>query len=144
MKNMQRHAPMALVLVLVCALTLAFAACNAAPATGGSSTATTTAPTPTGTTVTTAAPSTPARTTYTITVVDENGNPIVGAEMKLCDGDNCLLPRSTDANGRVTFVTNLPLNWAAAFTERPEGYVCEAEYHFASGETSLTITLTAA
>ena len=147
MKNIRHHAAAALLLLLACALILAFAACNGEPSEPtGSSTATTTKATPSQSSSTTASGSsnTPTRLTYIITVVDTEGNPVVGVELKLCDGDNCLLPKTTNENGVAKFITSDALNWVAAFTEAPAGYVCEEEYSFPAGSTELTITLAAA
>lgn len=80
---------------------------------------------------------------YTITVVDENGNPIAGALVQMCL-DSCF-PGMTDAAGVATFA--LPeAEYKVSFLSLPEGYtyVDAEEFYFESGSTELTITLKAA
>ena len=151
MKNSRHHVLAALLLVLACILTLAFVACTGgddpevttASTTAASSPATTTAATTTAATTTSGSQSS-ARPTYKVTVVDAEGNPIVGVEIQLCDGDNCLLPRETGEDGVVEFRVSSVGNWAAAFPEAPAGYTVEEKYYFTEGETELTIILTPA
>ena len=84
----------------------------------------------------------PATVTYKITVVDENGNPVVGATVQLCVGDLCRLPCPSDANGVATFEETEDAYTAKVFAN---GYVSdEAGYTFPDGSYELTITLTKA
>lgn len=76
---------------------------------------------------------------YTVTVVDEEGNPVVGAMVQLCK-DSCV-PAMTKDNGVAEF--NLKEdNYDVKFALQPEGYEAPAEkYNFEAGKTELTITL---
>lgn len=80
---------------------------------------------------------------YTVTVVDEGGNPIVGAMVQLCK-DSCV-PNVTDENGVATFT--LPEDdYKASMMTMPAGYeyVEEAEaFYFDDGSYELTIVLKA-
>ena len=80
---------------------------------------------------------------YTVTVVDEEGNPIVGAMVQLCK-DSCV-PAITDANGVATFT--LPADdYKASMLAMPAGYAYagEADTFYFEGAYELTITLKAA
>lgn len=79
--------------------------------------------------------------TYTVTVVDTEGNPIAGAMIQLCK-DACV-PSKTDDNGVATW--NLAEDeYKVSFLAAPEGYAVEEAYHFDAGSYELTITLEAA
>ena len=146
MKNLRLHAAMLLLLAALLSVALILCACPAQePADGGATTASTTANNPGATATTTASSPTNSRITYTVTVVDEAGNPIEGVEVQICDGDRCLLPNVTDANGTVSWKTTSG-NFEAQIKGAPAGYAYDAELHipFPEGETSLTVTLAAA
>ena len=76
---------------------------------------------------------------YTVTVVDEEGNPVVGAMVQLCK-DSCV-PAMTKDNGVAEF--NLKEDdYDVKFAIQPEGFEAPAEkYNFEEGKTDLTITL---
>ena len=79
---------------------------------------------------------------YTVTVVDEGGNPVVGAMVQLCK-DSCV-PAVTDANGIATFT--LPEDdYKASMLAMPAGYeyAGEADTFYFEGAFELTITLKA-
>lgn len=79
---------------------------------------------------------------YTVTVVDEGGNPIVGAMVQLCK-DSCV-PGVTDASGVATFT--LPEDgYKASMLSMPAGfaYAGDAEEFYFDGAFALTITLKA-
>ena len=78
--------------------------------------------------------------TYTVTVVDEDGAPVVGAAVQMCVGDICKLPCPTDANGVAVFEDFDPADYAVKINV--SGYTGEAEYHFDANATELTVTLT--
>lgn len=84
-------------------------------------------------------------TTYTVKVVDEGGNPIVGAFVQIC-AEVCF-PALTDANGVATFANQQTRDdYKVSFSALPEGYELtteEAEFYFADGATEMTITLKA-
>ena len=80
---------------------------------------------------------------YTVTVVDEAGNAVVGAMVQLCK-DSCV-PAVTDANGVATFT--LPEDdYKASMLAMPAGYAYagEADTFYFEGAYELTITLKAA
>ena len=131
-------------LALMLALCLALSLC----ACGSENTETTTeAPT---TEATTAATETAAvveeddgTVTYTISVVDEGGNPISGAMVQLCL-ESCM-PGVTNENGVAEFKTT-EADYHVTLMTMPEGYdytTEETEFYFEDGSYELTITLKA-
>lgn len=90
----------------------------------------------------TEAPADNGKTVYTVTVVDEAGNPVAGAFVQLCL-DSCT-PRATDENGVATYEMDEAADYKVSFVMVPEGYVAEEAYYFADGSLELTITLKAA
>ena len=79
--------------------------------------------------------------TYTVTLLNEAGEPIANAGIQFCQGDYCM-PGFTDANGVATF-TALEADYTVTILAA-EGYNIDGSYTFPEGSTSLTITLTAA
>ena len=79
--------------------------------------------------------------TYTVTVVDQNGAPVVGVYVQMCVGDLCKLPMPTNADGVVVFENFDPADYSVK-VNGAIGYTVEGSYHFAAGSTELTITLT--
>jgi len=82
---------------------------------------------------------------YKVTVTDEGGNPVTGAMIQLCQGEMCLLPAATDANGVVSFTVAEEAAYEAKFLALPTGYDYATEeqvFHF-NGATELTIVLKA-
>lgn len=82
--------------------------------------------------------------TYTVTVVDEGKNPVAGAVVQLCQGDNCN-PVPTNADGVAEYYL-AEGDYKVSFVVIPAGYELsgdETEFHFADGENTLTITLKA-
>lgn len=89
-------------------------------------------------------PSDDGKQTYTITLVDTEGNPIANTMVQLCS-ESCV-PSVTDENGVATF--NLPeADYYASVSMMPEGYTYEADaekFYFEDGSFDVTITLKAA
>ena len=83
-----------------------------------------------------------SKTTYTVTLVDTNNQPIVGTNVQLCVGEICRLPVVTDANGVATFELD-PDDYTVKIPNL-EGYIIEPYYYFPSNSTELTIQLTPA
>ena len=80
---------------------------------------------------------------YTITVVDEGGNPIAGAMVQMCK-DSCI-PGMTDAAGVASF-TMAEDDYKVSFLTMPAGFELvdeTSEFYFESGSTEMTITLKA-
>lgn len=78
---------------------------------------------------------------YTITVADENGNPIVGAMVQMCK-DTCY-PGVTGADGTVQF-SLVEDTYKVSFLTLPEGYTYAdeaTEFYFEDGAVELTINL---
>lgn len=83
--------------------------------------------------------------TYTVTVADEGGNAVAGVMIQICQGEMCLMPSTTDANGVATLIAPEEGNWEAKVLTMPEGYALaeEAEYFAFDSSNNLTITLKA-
>lgn len=80
--------------------------------------------------------------TYTVTVVDQNGNPVTGVSVQFCDENNtCQLPVKTDADGVVS--KNLPEMVYHVTLTLPEGYSCDTLEYYMEGTTELTVTVNA-
>lgn len=82
---------------------------------------------------------------YTVTVKDENGNPIVGAVVQLCKDVNCN-PNVTGADGVATY-SLAEDTYKVSFVVMPSGYTHSGDatdYYFPEGSRDLTITLKAA
>lgn len=76
---------------------------------------------------------------YTVTVVDEGGNPVVGAMVQLCK-DSCV-PGVTDASGVATFT--LPEDdYKASMLSMPAGYAYAGETEEFYFESSFDVTIT--
>ena len=141
MKNMK--CLLAALLVLTMAMGLCACGSKEAPAETQAAPAVTEAPV-----VTEAAPETEAPAEeeggYSVTVLDENGAPIVGAMVQLCK-DACV-PGVTDAEGTAKF--NLPEDtYKVSFLALPAGYTYVddvQEFYFENGSMEMTITLKAA
>lgn len=146
-----------LALVLAFAMVVALCACgstgNDAPATGDTNsdaandTTSNTQPAE-GTEDTTADPVETTEATvpegkavYTVTVVDEGGNPVAGAMVQLCL-DACI-PGVTNEKGVATYTVDVA-DYKVSFVSLPQGYSCdESEFYFDAGSYEMTITLKA-
>ena len=131
-------------LSLILALCVLMALCACTTDNGNETTepSTTTAPSETTEqTKPTEEPTEAEKPSYTVKVVDSEGNPIVGAVVQLCL-DACV-PAVTDADGVAAFF--LPeADYKVSLPAMPEGYTYtteEQEFHFAKGSNELTITL---
>lgn len=82
------------------------------------------------------------KVTYTVTVVDEAGNPVAGALVQLCL-ESCV-PSVTNAEGKATYNVE-EADYKVSFVSFPEGYTSDVnEFHFEAGSYELTLTLKAA
>lgn len=83
---------------------------------------------------------------YTVKIVDEAGNPVVGAMVQMCQGETCMPGPLSDANGTVTFQV-AEADYKVSFLGGvPAGYAYtteETEFHFEAGAYELTIVLKA-
>jgi hypothetical protein len=139
--------------VLTLALSCLLIACNTSTPDAGDTTPATEAstetpteapvevPTEAPTEAVTEAPST--KVTYTVTVKDQNGDAVVGAEVQMCDDKGCKMPAATDANGVVTFTYD-PSNYHVTIVECPDGYTADPEqsFYFEGEATELTVEIT--
>lgn len=81
------------------------------------------------------------KVTYTVTVVDENGDPVANAAVQICK-DSCL-PGMTNEEGVAVFKV-VEDEYKVSFMAMPEGFEAEAEeFYFEDGAYELTITLKA-
>lgn len=138
MKNLTRI----LALALVLCLSLSFFGCTQSPAENPEvSTPSTEATIPT---TEATEPTDDGKETYTVKVVDENGNPVTGGMIQFCL-DSCM-PCMLDAQGIAT-MNLVPANYKVSFTMMPAGYVLAGEateFYFDAGSYELTIVLKAA
>lgn len=80
---------------------------------------------------------------YTVTVQDEEGNPIAGAMVQLCQ-DTCF-PSMTNESGVAMFDLE-EADYKVAFITMPAGYTYSSEvqeFYFESGSKEMTIVLKA-
>ena len=134
------------ILLLLLALCLAVGLCACA---GGDNTNATTQPNNNQTETTAPNDETtgPAYTgpVYKVYVKDEQGNPISGAMVQLCQGSDCK-PKSTDANGLAEYAVE-EANYEVKFVRMPNGYTYSTSqevFTFDNGSYELTIVLKAA
>lgn len=85
---------------------------------------------------------------YTVKVVDQNGDPVVGMKIQLCPNGVCLADKfETDANGEITAKLNPNVSVDVKLLEGLEGYTLpipvKDSYHavIESGETEVTVTV---
>lgn len=80
--------------------------------------------------------------TYTVTILDQNGNPVAGVSVQFCDENNtCQLPVKTNDQGIVT--KRLPEMVYHVTLTLPEGYTCDTLEYNLEGTTELTVTVNA-
>ena len=88
----------------------------------------------------------PAKVTYTITIKDQNGNPIAEVEAQICVDGVCKKPNVTDENGVVKFSMDDPgdstLSLQINEGGSPAGYEYPTEkIAIEAGQTEVTVTL---
>jgi hypothetical protein len=143
MKNMKRL----IAVMMVLTLALCFVACTQPQQNPG--TTTTQAPAPTTSTTTVPSSSTVIETPdYIVYVVDQDGNPVIGAEVILCDEGSCI-PGTVEENGAEYYlfkalkgaakakITGVPEGYTIDPVEDPDGYT-----YLAEGETTITLKAT--
>lgn len=109
---------------------------NAPTESNGATVPGTTAETPAATEATT-------KVTYTVTVQDQDGNPVAGARVQMCQDELCMLPKTTNADGVATFEED-KATYRAKLATLPEGYTADmnAYHEFPADSTEVTITVT--
>lgn len=131
MKNLKNI----MLLVLAMAMVLCLCACGESENKGDETTESTAATTQ----ETTEATTDDSKVTYTVTVVDEQGNPVSGVMVQMCL-DACI-PAITNAEGVATWSLE-EADYQVSFVNIPEGYAQDAnKYSFESGSYELTLTL---
>ena len=66
----------------------------------------------------------PAMPTYTLKCVDQDGNPVAGVMLQVCDDATCAV-YTTDENGVYEF-SSAPYAWDVHVLKAPEGYVADS------------------
>lgn len=130
-----------LALVLAFGLMLCLCACGSSDPAQTEPTTEVTEPTTEATEPTTEATEDVADPTYTVTVVDQDNNPVVGAWVQLCL--EACVPAVTDENGVAEFFLE-ENDYKVGFTVMPEGYEYageEQEWYFADGENTMTVVI---
>ena len=84
----------------------------------------------------------PAAAGFKVSVVDQNGDPVVGAMVQICK-DSCV-PGITDADGVATIYATVDSDgYALKVANLPDGYTYEGEdVYLEVGMTESTITIT--
>ena len=136
-------------LMMILSIALCFAACGEDQnPTVTTTTAPTTAPTTTPTTVPPTSSVDNTVYNYRIRVVDQDGNPVIGAEVILCDEGSCI-PGTVEENGAEYYlfkalkgaakakITGVPEGYTIDPVEDPDGYT-----YLAEGETTITLKAT--
>ena len=79
---------------------------------------------------------------YKVTVTDQDGNPIAGVQIQMCDSKGCRMPQGTGADGTVTFDFDTS-DFHVLIAAPVDGYAVDTteEYFFENGGKELTIVL---
>lgn len=83
-----------------------------------------------------------ARAPFVVKVVDQDGNPVAGVVVQVCNDSTCVPMGSTDSNGEAKR-PSMNGSYAAKITELPDGYSVEdieAYYDLVDGKVTITIT----
>lgn len=82
---------------------------------------------------------------FTVTVVDEEGNPVAGAQIQICDSSNiCFMPANSDSEGKAVIKNIVVENgYTLKVPVVPAGYEYkgEAEVALEAGSTEYTVEL---
>ena len=87
----------------------------------------------------------PTGIVFTVKVVDEGSNPVVGTMVQICQGELCMMPSATDADGVATFSVTEEGSYEAKLLSLPAGFEYATEeqvFPFGSGY-EVTIVLKA-
>ena len=80
---------------------------------------------------------------YTVIVTDEDGNPIAGAMVQVCNEGNCFAPVATNEEGVAEFRLEESDEYKAKLMMNPAGYeAVDTDYVHFDGETELTLKVT--
>ena len=91
-------------------------------------------------------PTQPTKVTYTITIKDQDGNPIADVEAQICVDGVCKKPNVTNENGVVTFTMDDPGESVLSLQINEGGSPAGYEYPtdkiaIEAGQTEITVTL---
>lgn len=91
-------------------------------------------------------PAQPEKVTYTVTVKDQDGNPIAGVEAQICVGDVCKKPNVTGEDGVVKFTMDDPGDATVSLQINEGGSPAGYEYPASKiavedGQTEITVVL---
>lgn len=81
-----------------------------------------------------------ALVTYTLTFVDQNGDPVPGVIANICDDSTCA-PQTADDNGAIEF-TAAPFAYAIHIIKLPDGYEFDMSQEFTASEKGGEMTFT--
>lgn len=87
---------------------------------------------------------------YVVTVVDQDGNPVAGATVLLCDDNMCYAPVTTNENGVAEFSQKNIAGAKSKIAAAPAGYTVDANpnedaehyVHYEEGTNTMTLTVT--
>lgn len=87
---------------------------------------------------------------YVVTVVDQDGNPVAGAMVLLCDDNKCYVPVTTNENGVAEFTQKNVTGAKSKVASVPAGYTIDAPaeadaegyVHYTEGSNTMTLTVT--
>lgn len=140
-----KHVKILLAVLLAMAVVFSFCGCGADD-NADTTTETTTAPTEESTEATTEETTQETvddgKLVYKVIVVDQEGNPIAGAMVQICEGTACN-PGVTNAEG-VAEIRAAEGDYEAKMLAMPAGYTCATEeevFPYGSGELEVTIVL---
>jgi hypothetical protein len=140
MKNMKRL----IAVMMVLTLALCFVACTEPQQNPGASSSE--KPAPSSTTSEPTSSSTQKEEdpepSHIVKVVDQDGNPVAGVYVQLCDNGSCYAPVVTNEEGIAEFFKP-GITGAMTKVMKADGYTFSNEYtNFAEGENTVTLTIT--
>lgn len=135
-------------LMLVLCMALCLCACGGGNETEGTSNSSTQSTAASSSTQSTAASSSSeavsdGKVEYKVTVLDPDGNPVVGAWVQICLEDLCYNPVGTDEDGVAIFRLEEMEGYKTKLAAPLDGYVDGDYIYFAEGSYEVTITLEA-
>ena len=89
---------------------------------------------------------TPANPTYTVKILDQNGNPIQGVKVQFCINESCtpMIAYPSNADGIITITHMAEGNYDVKVLSAPSGYASDNEYHNFNADNYLEIVLNTA